>query len=536
MFLKYCNEQSLKLLLTLIMAVSVFFLADSFTTDSFASLDHTLLHEWGEYGPTEPNNFAFPQFVAVGQDGSIYITDFGNKRIQKFSSSGEYITHWGNSGEKLVSDIYNPSSIAVSADSVYVVDRNVNRVQKFSLDGEFVKSWGKKGTAQGQFLYPSGIAVSNDQLYVVDTGNQRIQVFSTEGQFISSFGSSGLGPGQFLNVAGIDSDDDGNIFVTDKGNHKIEKFTPDGELIKSFSFYYPNYMFSPEAIAVDSSGGMFVVNSNTGRILHLPQYDGSADVLLEKRNQTGPYPDSFKHITDIAMGINGELLVIDSPTHSVKSFETTFFVKPSESYFNMPDEITHSTKDQINPEITAPDPLNVDAADFLTDVSIGNAVATDASGIKTIINNAPELFSPGISNVIWIAFDNAGHSSSAYQRITVTTCSNTYSDYNLIKGTADDDIIQGTDDDDLIFGLSGDDIIYGGLGNDCIFGGHGSDIISGDGGNDTIRGNSGNDVIKGASGFDILYANSGLDVLDAGEGDSGRCYADSEKDLLLNCS
>ena len=267
-------------------------LTSSFAQTSFASGDYDLLYEWGKYGPTEPSNFAFPQFIAVGEDGSIYVSDFGNKRIQKFSSTGEYLTHWGNSGKQL-GDFYNPSGITVSDDSVFVVDRDLNRIQKFSLDGEFITTWGKKGTAEGQFFYPNGITLSNGLLYVVDTGNQRIQVFSTEGKFISSFGSSGLGPGQFLNISGIDADGDGNIFVTDKGNGKIEKFSADGELLQSFQFHYLNYVFSPEAIVIDPNGDMLVVNSYNDKILHLSQ---NSPLRLSPSDQIGPYLDSFKDI------------------------------------------------------------------------------------------------------------------------------------------------------------------------------------------------------------------------------------------------
>ena len=512
------------------MTIFVLLLANSFSQSSFALGDYDPLHKWGSYGPTEPAHFAHPQFIAVGDDGSIYVTDFGNKRIQKFSSTGEYLTHWGNGG-KALGDLYNPSGIAVSTDSVFVVDRDLNRIQKFSLDGEFIKTWGKKGIAEGQFFYPNGITVNNGQLYVVDTGNQRIQIFSTDGKFLSSFGTSGLGEGQFLNAVGIDSDMDGNIYVTDKGNHKIEKFTAEGKFVKSFAFYFPDYVFSPESITIDPLGNMFVVNSDTGRILLLSQ---NSSLRLEQVDQSGPYPDSFKHITDMTIGINGELLIVDSPTHSIQSFETEFFEHPTESYYVTPAEVRPPSIDQIKPVIIAPDSIVVEAEDLLTRVFVGNANATDASGIKIIINNAPEGFKPGITNLIWVAFDNAGHSSTATQRITVNTCGHNYSDYNLIEGTPGDDVILGTDGDDLIFGLAGNDLISGGLGNDCIFGGHGNDLISGGDGDDTIKGNSGDDVLKGQSGSDIIYSHSGSDVIDGGD-DSDRCYPDSGKDLLLNC-
>jgi len=511
---------------------SMFLISSSFVQISFGFDDYDLVSEWGTFGVVEPGHFSYPQFIAVSDDdGSIYVSDFGNKRIQKFSSNGEYITDWGQSG-KQVGNFYNPSGIAVGIDSVFVVDRDLNRIQKFSLDGEFISTWGTKGTGEGQFLYPNGIAINNGILYVVDTGNQRIQIFSTDGEFISSFGSSGLGEGKFLNVVGIDVDVDGNIYVTDKGNSKIEKFNADGELIKSFPFHFPSYVFSPEAITVNDSGDMFVVNSATGRILHLSQ---DSDLRLSQVDQAGPYPDSFEDITDLEIGINGELLVVDSPSHTIQLYETTFYEEPEISYFVAPEVMMHLPRDQTKPVIIAPPSLVVEAEDILTTVYIGEATATDDSGIKVIVNNSPEAFSIGINNVVWIAFDNSGHSSNASQRITVNACGHNYSDYNMIQGTIGDDVIQGTDGDDLIFGLAGNDLISGGNGNDCIFGGYGDDIISGNDGNDMIKGNSGNDILKGQSGIDIIYSNSGFDVIDGGD-NSDRCYpSDSHSDLLLNC-
>ena len=510
---------------------SVVLLSNSIVQNSFGFEDYDHISEWGSFGIAEPGHFSHPQFIAVGEDGSIYVNDLGNKRVQKFSSDGQYITQWGNSG-KQSGEFHYPSGIAVHGDSVFVADRDLNRIQKFSTDGEFISEWGEKGIHEGQLFFPNGIAVNNGTVYVVDTGNQRIQMFSEDGEFISSFGSSGLGEGQFLTVIGIDIDSDGNLYVTDKGNNKIEKFDANGELIKSFPFNSPSYTFSPEAIAVDSTGDMFVVNAANDLILHLPQ---DSNLNLNFFDQLGPYPDSFDIVTDIAIGINGELLVVDSANHKIQSFETEFYEKPEIDSVIIPDEIIKdSSEDKTKPVIIAPVSLEIEAVDLLTPVSFGEATATDESGIKAIINNAPDVFPLGISTIIWVAFDNTGYSSTASQTITVKTCGNVHSDYNFIEGTLGDDIIQGTDGDDLIFGLAGNDLISGGLGNDCIFGGLGDDLISGDDGNDTINGNSGDDILKGGSGIDIIYGHSGSDVIDGGS-DSDRCYAYSQSDLLLNC-
>ncbi|MDC4231006.1 MAG: 6-bladed beta-propeller [Nitrosopumilus sp.] len=516
------------------MMFSVFLLANSFAQSSFGYGDYEYLSEFGSHGIVKPGYFSHPQFIEVGNDGSIYVSDLGNKRVQKFSSDGQYITDWGKSG-KQPGEFHYPSGIAVSDDSVFVADRELNRIQKFSLDGEFVIEWGKKGIYEGQFFFPGGIAVNNEIVYVVDTGNQRVQMFSTDGEFLSSFGSSGLGDGQFLTAVGIDIDTDGNVYVTDKGNSKIEKFDANGEFIESFPFYAPRYIFSPEAITVDPNGDMFIVNSATDRILHLSQ---DSNLKLNIFDQIGKYPNSFDYITDITIGINGELLIVDSTNHTIKSFETEFYVEPViDDSIEIPDEIIEDfSHDTISPVITAPPSLTIEATDMLTTVLFGEATATDESGIKTIINNAPDVFSPGVSTILWIAFDNARNSSTATQTITVDTCGRTYSDYNIIEGTEGNDIIQGTVGDDLIFGLAGNDIISGGDGDDCIFGGYGDDIISGNDGNDTIKGNSGHDILKGESGADVIYSNSGSDVIDGGV-DTDRCYTPtgSQTDLLLNC-
>ena len=277
---------------------------------------------------------------------------------------------------------------------------------------------------------------------------------------------------------------------------------------------------------------MFIANSNDGRILHLSQ---DSDLRLEQAARAGPFLESFKSVTGLAIGLNGELLVVDSPAHKIQSFKTEFYEEPETSYFVEPKVLVHVQRDQTKPVVVAPLSITVEAEDLLTSVDIGTATATDDSGIKVIINNSPDAFYPGITNIVWIAFDNNGHSSSTSQRVTVNACGHNYSDYHMIRGTIGDDVIQGTSGNDLIFGLAGNDIISGGDGDDCIFGGDGDDIVSGNSGDDTIKGNSGNDVLKGQSGTDVIYANSGSDVIDGGE-NLDRCYfSNPDADSLLNC-
>lgn len=79
----------------------------------------------------------------------------------------------------------NPGNVATdSADYVYVGTYGSDpgdlgtEIQKFSSTGEFVTRWGSGGTGDGQFGSTPQIAVdSRGNVYVADTGNHRIQKF-----------------------------------------------------------------------------------------------------------------------------------------------------------------------------------------------------------------------------------------------------------------------------------------------------------------------------------------------------------------------
>ena len=496
--------------------------------NSYALGNYDFISSWGSFGIFDEGEFSHPQYVAVDSEGNVYVTDLGNKRVQKFSSTGDFQTMWGSSG-KLPGEFHYPSGIAVDDNYVFVADRDLNRIQKFDHDGNFISEWGTKGIYEGQFQFPNGIVVSNNFVYVVDTGNQRIQKFTTDGEFVSSFGSSGVGKGQFLTAIGIDADSQGNIYVTDRGNGKIEKFDSDGNHIKSLNYYGTNLVFTPEGIVIDPNDEIFVINSSTDKILHLNQ----ESMYLNIFDQKGPYSDSFSMLNDLALGKNGELFVIDSSLHRIQLYETEFYVAPESIQLDIIAEPQTDLKDDTEPEIIAPSNMTIDATDILTHVDIGEPTATDESGIQTILNNAPDELPLGVTTIMWIAFDNAGNSAHAYQTITVNACGKSYSDYNRIYGTDDDDVIQGTDNDDLIFALDGNDFVSGGLGNDCIFGGNGDDVLYGHDGNDTLYGNTGDDILKGFSGNDILNGNDGQDVGDGGDGNDLCNF--SEDELTINC-
>jgi DNA-binding beta-propeller fold protein YncE len=113
----------------------------------------------------------------------------------------------------------NASAQSMVADKefdVYVVDYRNIRIQKFSDDGQFITKWGAKGDGNGEFAVPHGIAVdSSGNAYVVDMNNCNVQKFDKQGKFLLKFGSQGEDEGQFLHPHSIALDSSGNIYVVE---------------------------------------------------------------------------------------------------------------------------------------------------------------------------------------------------------------------------------------------------------------------------------------------------------------------------------
>ena len=136
---------------------------------------------------SKKGQFNYPQGIAVDKKGYVYVADGENRRIQKFDSKGKFITTWGGTGTGK-GQFTAVTGIAVDKDGyVYAVDGNgdlylpnqKNRVQKFSSTGKYITSWGSIGQKNGQFNNPYGIAVDKSgNVYVVDNGNNRIQKFA----------------------------------------------------------------------------------------------------------------------------------------------------------------------------------------------------------------------------------------------------------------------------------------------------------------------------------------------------------------------
>ena len=179
-------------------------------------------------------HFNLPTDIAVGDDGSFYVSDgYGNSRVVKFSSSGKYIKAWGKYGNK-PGEFIIPHAIAIDKNNtIYVADRQNNRVQLFDTAGHFLKELNNDARVE---QLPSIALDKEDHLFAIDYDPTVKKDSTVTGSTIFEFDASRHAQNHFGTTGSIDRnpcwfhdlaiDSKGNIYVGDIIGLKVLKFKP----------------------------------------------------------------------------------------------------------------------------------------------------------------------------------------------------------------------------------------------------------------------------------------------------------------------
>ncbi len=280
----------------------------------------------------DEGQFNAPRGIAFAPDGSFYVADSRNHRIQHFSADGHFLGDWGTFADSTVAPappgaFNEPWGVAVGPDgSVYVTDTWNHRVQKFTAGGEFLTEWGYYGLAEEPeaFWGPRGIAVDAEgRVFVSDTGNKRIVVFDSEGKYITQFGTAGLDPGQFDEPVGIAIGPDGTLYVADTWNQRVQSFV----LAEDGRTYLPEKQWAVDAwygqsldnkpfIAVDERGHVFITDPEGYRVI---EFNPSGEAV-RVWGEFGIEDYAFGLASGIAVDPEGHIWVTDAGNQRVMRF------------------------------------------------------------------------------------------------------------------------------------------------------------------------------------------------------------------------
>jgi DNA-binding beta-propeller fold protein YncE len=219
----------------------------------------------------EKTDLGYPTGLGCDPEGDLWVADTHNARVLHYSEIGELLGSFGGEGEEPGQFIF-PTDVLVGDDGfVYVAnygEAGRDRIMKFRRDGTFVLEWGDTGTGTGEFQRVMGLCFDREgTIWAADSCNHRLQGFTTDGEHVATIGENGGERACFSYPYDVALDGDGNLLVAEFDGHCIQRVTTSGRSLERWGRpgRNPGEFDHPWGVAV-LRGRVYVVDAQNHRI------------------------------------------------------------------------------------------------------------------------------------------------------------------------------------------------------------------------------------------------------------------------------
>jgi uncharacterized protein (TIGR03437 family) len=240
-----------------------------------------------------------PTNVAMDSSGNLYFVDFANARVRKVTTSGTISTVAGNGigrysgdGGAAQSAVMNaPSAVATGPGGVfYISDTNNQRIREVvssgiisTLTGTGAAGYAGDGgsAASAQIAFPGGLAVDGSgNVFFADTVNQRVRkiaggtITTVAGNGTAGYSGDGAAAvnAELNSPVAVAVDSSGNLYIADYNNNVIRKVSAAGVISTvagNGSIGYSGdggpaknaQLNEPASLAVDAAGLLYIADS-----------------------------------------------------------------------------------------------------------------------------------------------------------------------------------------------------------------------------------------------------------------------------------
>jgi len=302
----------------------------------------------GAFGSAQFKN---PEGITIDAQGNFIVTDRGNNRIRKLSTTGMVSAVAGNDasgfidGTGSVARFKLPWRSTVDAQgNIYVADRDNHRIRKITPAGmvSTIAGTGTAGFADGpgsvaKFNQPIDVAADHaGNIYVADNLNHRIRKIAADGTVstVAGDGTAGFADGngttaKFKNPSGIDIDKQGNLVVADRINHRIRIIAADGAITTVAGDGTSGYkdgagatarFADPYGITVDHQGNIIVADLSNNKIRRID----AAGIVSTLAGTGNGFADGagagaqFSQPTDVCVDVDDNIYVADLGNHRIR--------------------------------------------------------------------------------------------------------------------------------------------------------------------------------------------------------------------------
>lgn len=223
---------------------------------------------FGEKG-FKPGQFSNPQSLSFAPDGTLYIVDTRNSRIQIFDQHGRFFRSLGGFGFKYDQfdqpwDIWTRSAL-----NFYIADYENQRVVRYDKNMNFISSLesSEGETEDFQFLEVASVALnSQNELFLLEHGENKIIKYDRNGNAERIFGAYDSGPGELIEPHQLEIHGINKVIVSDRGKQALVVFDFFGNFIKLIQ---SDEFKTPSGLAIDDQFNTYVADPSAKAIFKI---------------------------------------------------------------------------------------------------------------------------------------------------------------------------------------------------------------------------------------------------------------------------
>lgn len=304
-----------------------------------ASTTPTYVHTIGHAGDAFVYPWGMATEPAVGGpwDGDIIVGDYNNYNVKVFQLNGAFVASFGTKGTGL-GQMGQPYGVAVDPNdgSIYVADLNNRRIEKFSNRGVALYTIVPPGAYYAPFV---AVNHEGDVFLVQSTGLSHtapnvIYEYDNAGNAITTFGTNGnsCGAGQFALIRGIDVDAGDRLYVDDVGNRCIQVFntaTAPWTIADSFG-NKSTLSNNTRGMAIDRTNGYVYVADAAKQVVDVfTTWNGvSGGAYVGTIGTPGTDPGQLQGPRGIAVSLNGTVYVSDYTQWTIDAYASPASATP----------------------------------------------------------------------------------------------------------------------------------------------------------------------------------------------------------------
>ena len=316
----------------------------------------------GDGGPAVAAGLRIPTGVALDGSGNLYIADTGNHRIRRVDAAGTITTIAGTGESSYSGDggpatgvwLSGPTGVAVDGSgALYIAERRNHRIRRVDEAGTImtVAGIGERGysgdggPATGAWLYhPREVAVDNTgALYIAERRNHRIRRVDKAGRITTVAGNGERGYGGdggpaagawLYGPTGVAVDSSGALYIVDSENHRIRRVDKAGRITTVAGNGETGYrgdggpaagatLYYPYGLAVDNTGNLYIADTWNHRIRRV---DAGGTITTVAGNGGQGFGgggglavrESLNNPTGVAVDEAGSIYIADSGNYRIR--------------------------------------------------------------------------------------------------------------------------------------------------------------------------------------------------------------------------